>query len=160
MKTVHKFPLAFDGNFSAALAMPVGARTVLFDVQFSGAMGEGPRMGIPTLWALVDTEAELEPRQFRVFGTGHAVPPGAQHVGSYQAEPFVWHVFEIVDDVPADLPAEAYPHWRVLQRDGFTLRADRAWLAPDDVPAGHLSTEQLIAVATLQEHGYGAVVNV
>lgn len=111
-----------------------------------------------------DTDAETEERRFAVLfpAKGDTVPPGAVFVASWRPHPAdggIACLFELAEDFPADLPAEAYPHWRVLQRDGFKLRADRAWLAPDDVPPGHLSTEQIIAVATLQEHGYGSVVN-
>ena len=62
-------------------------------------------------------------------------------------------------DVPADLPAGGHEHYRRLIAEGFTLRGDRGWIAPEDVPPGHLSREQMVAVATLQEYGYGAVVN-
>lgn len=33
---------------------------------------------------------------------------------------------------------------------------DKAWIAPDDEP---LTTEQMVAVATLHEHGFGSVVS-
>lgn len=110
-----------------------------------------------------DVDEEKETRRFTLLRPGEPIPPGAQFVSSWReldapTAPIVC-LFELGDDMPAGLPAEAYPHYRVLVRDGFTLRADRAWLAPHDVPAGHMTTEQMVAVATLQEHGYGSVVD-
>lgn len=33
--------------------------------------------------------------RLQVFGTGHEVPPYAEHVGSTQDGPFVWHVYDV-----------------------------------------------------------------
>lgn len=55
-----------------------------------------------------------------------------------------------------DLPADAEAAYRTITAGGFTLRGDKAWLAPDDEP---LTTEQMMAVATLQEYGFGPVVS-
>jgi len=53
--------------------------------------------GVPCLWAIVDPEAEKEPRVFLTFGTGHPVPdsPG-NYLGSYMLDGggLVFHVFE------------------------------------------------------------------
>lgn len=130
-----------------------------------GVHDRGPDQAVSLLVSYDDVDEETAERRFAVLRSGDAIPAGAQFLDSWRRAGCgpdasgIFCLFELGEDMPADLPAEAYPHWRVLQRDGFTLRPDRAWLAPDDVPAGHLSTEQLIAVATLQEHGYGAVVN-
>lgn len=109
-----------------------------------------------------DADDERDERRFAVLRMGDPVPLGAQFVASWRQHPAdggIAALFELGDELPADLPAEGAEHYRRLVRDGFTLRADRAWLAPDDVPAGHLSAEQIIAVASLQEYGYGSVVN-
>lgn len=126
--------------------------------------GRGAEQAPALVVSYDDTDAETEERRFAVLfpAKGDAVPPGAVFVASWRLHPAdggIACLFELAEDFPADLPSEAYPHWRVLLRDGFTLRPDRAWLAPDDVPAGHLSTEQIVAIATLQEYGYGSVVN-
>lgn len=112
-----------------------------------------------------DVDEEKIERRFVVLRSGDAIPPGTVFVKSWRRDGCgpnmqgVFCLFERVGfDVPADLPAEAYPHWRVLQRDGFTLRDDRAWLAPSDDMPSDLSREHAIAVATLQEYGYGSVV--
>lgn len=130
-----------------------------------GVHDRGPDQAVALLASYDDADEETTERRFAVLRSGDPIPPGAQFLDSWRRNGCgpdasgIFCLFELVDDMPVDLPAEAYAHWRVLQRDGFTLRPDRAWLAPADVPAGHLSTEQIIAVATLQEHGYGSVVN-
>ena len=128
-----------------------------------GVHDRGPDQAVALLASYDDADEETTERRFAVLRSGDPIPPGAQFLDSWReldkpSAPIAC-LFELVDDMPGDLPADVYPHWRVLQSAGFTLRPDRAWLAPDDVPPGHLSFEQLVAVATLQEHGYGAVVN-
>ncbi len=43
-------------------------------------------------------KAETVTRTFATFGTGHQLPSNLNddfsYVGTYQTEPFVWHVFE------------------------------------------------------------------
>lgn len=163
MRQVWKFPLLVTtADYACDVEMPVGAQQVRFAPQYSGPLEEGPRPGIPTLWALVDPAAELETRTFRVFGTGHAIPDQARHVGSYDADPFVWHVFDVTPreaDVPPtpSLPDDLRVHFVTLYRAGFRVRQPgAAWVAPNDEP---LTTELMVAVAELQEYGYGAVVS-
>lgn len=159
--TIWKFSLAFvtgDGEPTCDVQMPVGAQILRLGMQ-------GPAHGqarlTPTLWALVDDEAAQEQRRFQVVGTGHAVPQGAAYVGSWDAAPFVWHVVELPMPVPdqvAALPLPAQNAYRMLVRAGFTQRWDdgqHAWVAPSADP---LTTEQMMAVAELQEHGFGSVV--
>lgn len=150
MRSIWKFPLpvALDDK-PAEVTMPEGAVIVHFDTPGRE----------PTVWALVDSDNPPEPRRFRIFGTGHPLPRGARHVGTYSDGPFVWHVFEIVGEpLPdgLDLPADAEAAYRTLTAAGFKLRDDKAWIAPDDEP---LTTEQMVAVATLHEHGFGSVVS-
>lgn len=153
MRSIWKFPLgvALDDK-AAEVTMPEGAQIAHFGVV--------PGVGEPTVWALVDSDNPPEVRRFQIFGTGHPLPRGARHVGTYFDEPFVWHVFEMVGEpLPdgLDLPADAEAAYRTMTAGGFTLRADKAWLAPDDEP---LTTEQMVAVATLmQDHGFGPVVS-
>lgn len=68
------------------------------------------------------------------------------------------------------LPADAEAAYRTLTAAGFTRRALNdaekgkdgncglvgVWVAPNDEP---LTTELILAVATLQEHGFGPVVS-
>jgi hypothetical protein len=58
---------------------------------------------IPCIWALVNTEEELEVRTFATLGTGHPVSTfnTYAYIGTYQLEKkeLVFHVFEEVFDV-------------------------------------------------------------
>jgi len=47
------------------------------------------------VWAIVDTDHPLEPRQFAIHGTGHPIPPGERYVGTAPGPTFVWHLFEV-----------------------------------------------------------------
>lgn len=158
MRQVWKFPLFTGRETRVDVEMPKGAQIVRFGVQYVGPLDDAPRQGHPTVWAIVNPEQPTETRTFQVFGTGHDLPRGACHIGTYDADPFVWHVFELVDtDLPDDLDPERHADFRLLVADGFRLQPDKAWKAPDDVPPGQLSHEQMVAVARLQEHGYGDV---
>ena len=52
----------------------------------------------PTMWVLVEENADLEKRYFRMFGTGQKFETisGLSHIGTIQMfkGDFVWHVFE------------------------------------------------------------------
>ncbi len=53
--------------------------------------------GIPTMWALVDTEPGVEIRHFEVVGTGQQLDGlivFKTHIGTIQANGLVWHIFE------------------------------------------------------------------
>lgn len=91
MKQVWKYQLAPVVTFD----MPVGA-------QILKVHEEGEEI---CLWALVDPDADTEPRTFLGFGTGHNIPeshegPGLslQYVGSAfpAGGALVFHVFESV----------------------------------------------------------------
>lgn len=159
--TIWKFPLFTDGRAVVDVEMPVGAEIVRFGIQFVGPILDKPRQGHPTVWALCDEEAAKETRRFAVVGTGHPLPDGAAYIDSYDAEPFVWHVIELplpVPDQVAALPLAAQNAYRTLVKAGFGQRWDsgtHAWVAPAPDP---LTTEQMMAVAELQEHGFGLVV--
>lgn len=36
-------------------------------------------------------------RAFRVYGTGQPIPDKAMHVGTFKADMFVWHVYEVYE---------------------------------------------------------------
>ena len=48
------------------------------------------------LWAEVDENEEMETRLFQVLGTNHEIDSSATHLGTVQMPPFVWHVYEHV----------------------------------------------------------------
>ena len=79
---VWKYLIPIQDKFT--LLMPVGARPLTFQVQ-----------GGPTMWALVDPDAEQQTREFAVVGTGHAdTPESGNYIGTIQHGAFVWHLFE------------------------------------------------------------------
>lgn len=164
MRTIWKFPLEFttENGFTCTVQMPCGAVVRHFAFEFRGPLDQGPRKGVPTIWAEVDSEQPTEPARFQIVGTGHEIDDGAAHVATFDAEPFVWHVLDmrravaIPDDLRAMLPDfPAMNAYRLLVKEGFRLRDDKGWIAPDDEPLSH---EQMLAVGELQEHGFGSVV--
>ena len=86
MKTVYKYPVPVAD--AVRLNMPVGAKILTVQSQND----------TPTLWALVDPDAPLESRVFRVIGTGHPVEDGdLTYIGTAQqfGGSLVWHIFEL-----------------------------------------------------------------
>jgi hypothetical protein len=164
MRTIKPYPLEFtlSGSYKGTVAMPRGAQIVHFAVQFRGSMDSGPRRGIPTVWAEADDQEPLISRTFHIFGDGHHVADGANHVGSYDAEPFMGHVYDVswVVEIPDEIEEagqEAVNAYRLLAREGFQYAPDHeapVWYAPDNEPQ---STEQMMALATLAEFGLGTL---
>lgn len=84
MKAVYKYNL----HPYARNMMPVGAKPLSVHAQGNDLC----------LWALVDTEAELENREFVIVGTGHEVHDHAgEFIGSalLAGGTLVLHVFEV-----------------------------------------------------------------
>jgi len=80
---VLKWPLRLDESEQKV----GGGRIALIDTQSANS-------GQPVVWTL---EAGYEPESYRtvrVYGTGQAIPDDWGHVGSVNAPPFVWHIFE------------------------------------------------------------------
>lgn len=47
-------------------------------------------------WAEFDSQAEPVPHRFRVLGTGHLIPPGAQWAGTCdRLDGLVWHLYRL-----------------------------------------------------------------
>ena len=80
MKRVYKYPLIHGEQ---SLIMPDGARPLYADMQDGAA----------NLWAEVDTENARCETRFLLAGTGRELPRGARHVSTFQAPPFVWHLY-------------------------------------------------------------------
>jgi len=81
---IWKYPL--DGT-QIDLQMPVGTRILHVSEQHGG----------PTFWALVDTDASLEMRSFRLYATGEPMANPVQYVGTVllSGGAYVFHLFEI-----------------------------------------------------------------
>lgn len=85
MFAVWKFPLgAALASSGEPLHLPVGA-TVLH-------AGRDPE-GVTCLWAMVDTNAALEPRAVKIVDTGQMIDPRWQHLFTRNVGPFVEHAF-------------------------------------------------------------------
>lgn len=85
LRRVFKYPIPITDAF--AIDMPVGAQ--ILDVQ--------DQRGQLCMWALVDPEAEIEQRSFRLAGTGHPIKGwGLHHIATVQMAEgtLVWHLFE------------------------------------------------------------------
>jgi hypothetical protein len=88
MLTIHKFP--FDISDYVSIQIPRDARILHVELQ----------RGVPTMWALVDTNKQSEAVHFRVFGTGYEIDPHIvedqdSYIKSFQQGPFVWHLFRV-----------------------------------------------------------------
>ena len=87
MKTIWKFQVPIKDGIIKIL-MPKNAEIVHVESQDNQ----------PCLWVLVDSENLQEIRQFRVYGTGHALIFGDTYVGTVAIQTcfrLVWHIFEI-----------------------------------------------------------------
>jgi hypothetical protein len=86
MKTIWKFPLEITD--SQDVQMPAGAEV----------LGIAEQYGELCMWAIVDTDADLEARSFAVVGTGNPIPDDVVYVSSTRMPVgdviAVWHVFE------------------------------------------------------------------
>jgi hypothetical protein len=89
MRTVFKYPIPATGD--VRIELPMNAKLVLCDTQ--GASFN------PVLWFEIERDNDHEMRTFRVFGTGHDIPDGYEHMGSVNHEMtgLVWHVYEKSD---------------------------------------------------------------
>jgi hypothetical protein len=91
MITVHKFQFKIADEFT--IEMPRSAELLHVALQHD----------VPCVWALVNTDAPMTKRKFRLAGTGH--PLGVRtyqdvHVGSFfQADGLlVWHLFDLGEE--------------------------------------------------------------
>lgn len=68
----------------ASLLLPAGAEPIAFSAQH----------GHLYMWARVHPAVHEEWWHYIVVGTGHDVPPGVRHVGSWVSDDYVWHLFD------------------------------------------------------------------
>jgi hypothetical protein len=86
-RTIYKYPVVMSADYDVIL--PEAHRVIHVDWQ--GGMGAGLE---PQMWVEVDTDSAMRPFAFAIVGTGHPVPDGMEHVGTWQEPPFVWHLYE------------------------------------------------------------------
>lgn len=83
MRAIYKYRL----DDVTELMLPPDAKVIKADAQ----------NGQPCVWVLFDpAQAETIKRTFIIAGTGHEVPDSMQYIDSWQAPPFVWHLFELI----------------------------------------------------------------
>lgn len=78
MKTVHTYKL------KSTMFLPEEADILTVQVQ----------QGIPTLWALVDLQNELEYRMIRVVNVGEEVKENMKYINTFTEGLFDWDVYE------------------------------------------------------------------
>ena len=87
MNSIHKYPVEVGDEI--AVSMPIGATILHLDMQ----------LGVPCIWALVDTSVPLVIRRFRWRGTGHDCEGIAaeDHVGTIMMHSgrLVFHLFQV-----------------------------------------------------------------
>lgn len=75
------------------IQLPTGAQILKVEIQ-----GDDEEA---FMWALVDPDAELETRKFRLAGTGHLIEErNLHHIDTFQmlSGRLIWHFFEILPD--------------------------------------------------------------
>jgi hypothetical protein len=84
MKTIHKFEVRIHDMQD--IEMPERAAILAVQVQNDKIF----------LWAEVDTSRLKIKRTILVRGTGHelGIAENAIHIGTVQAPPFVWHIYD------------------------------------------------------------------
>ena len=83
MRTIYKYRVDIGG--STYVSLPSGYFIKHVDMQQDDLC----------FWAEVDRNEKTESVEFRVVGTGHQIPDGAQYVGTAQSPPFVWHLYKM-----------------------------------------------------------------
>lgn len=93
MRIIYKYPIPLESFWEFTLELPAGAKILAIQNQNA----------FPMMWVEVRTEKPLEPRHFRIFGTGVDMPDDSTHillyVGTFQSLTsignLVWHVYEV-----------------------------------------------------------------
>ena len=87
---IYKYEVKIEDQFE--IKMPKDAD--IFDVQMQSE--------VPCMWAMVDTEAEIVTRRFRIIGTGNSIPEfdhvsRYEYIGTFQQYngSLVWHLLEV-----------------------------------------------------------------
>lgn len=77
--------------------LAVGNEPLGYEIPGYGGVAHVTRAGpgLIEFWSHVDTGEPERVVWFRVYGTGHAIPADAKHVGTVLDGPFVWHVCEV-----------------------------------------------------------------
>lgn len=81
---IFKYPIEI-GQFS--VTMPKGSIFLSAELQNDR----------PYFWAAVNTENDVETRDFEIIGTGHKFDEqDKKYLATFQQGPFVWHLHEVI----------------------------------------------------------------
>ena len=94
MKRIFKYSIPLQGEFDKDL--PIGAEILSFQSQND----------LPYIWVIIDEDADVEKRRFRIYGTGHPIERTVNEdislhfIGTIQilAGGLVWHLFEVKNE--------------------------------------------------------------
>lgn len=85
MKTVYKYHITHDGVHQ----LPIGAEILTVGMQDDRI----------TMWALIDSDAELETRVFAAHGTGWQIEDSnIKFISTIFDGDYVWHLFEVFNE--------------------------------------------------------------
>ena len=91
METIYKYKLTKEPYIK--LMMPIEAEILCVQID--------QKDNTPCIWAVVDTEDEVEERFFEIIGTGNSIYRDMgierKYIGTFQEVPFVWHLFERIN---------------------------------------------------------------
>lgn len=86
-KVIHKYTIPFGNGAYGMFTIETHADGTFLHVGMQGVM--------PCIWAEVDVDSPLEVEALAVLGTGHEVPEGARHLGTWLDPPYVWHLYAL-----------------------------------------------------------------
>ena len=84
MKTIYKYIVTGRNK----TVMPIGANIISVGMQGRDYC----------IWALVDSEAEMEARDFEVVGTGWELENDMSYIGTCFDGDFVWQIMELKNE--------------------------------------------------------------
>jgi len=103
MRTIYKYHIPFGDE--AVVLMPKKAKLLKFGIQGTAPNGN-PNIYV---WAMVDTDNEMEANRFKIFGTGQPLLKNCIYLTGYGTNPgceyeyeywdslfdrdYVWHIF-------------------------------------------------------------------
>ena len=90
MKRIWKFNIPIDDE-TLHLMLPKDAQVVSVGPGYDGSKNINP---FGQMW-IEGSFKHFKEREFlfRVFGTGHPIPVGWEHVGTFNQSLFVWHIY-------------------------------------------------------------------
>lgn len=82
---IYKYKLPFIINEIFQINLPEDAGILSFQFQNDN----------PFIWAIIDKQKAIISQEFLIMGTGHDFPEDfiGKFVGTWQDNPFVWHLF-------------------------------------------------------------------